>query len=409
MGTMTIRQFLFAAVVCAATAIAALACPSEASAEACPDQPPFETWLGQFRRDAAAAGVPESALAALDGMTYDPRVIARDRGQGVFQQSFLQFSDRMVSADRMLRGGRFIKSEAQLFDHVTKTYGVPAPVIVALWGLETDFGANMGTMSTLRSLATLAYDCRRPEMFRGELRDALKIIAEGDLTADQMRGAWAGELGQFQFMPSYYLAYGVDEDGDGRRDLLHSRADALASAANLLAARGWRRGEPWLVEVSVPASLDWTQADLAIKHPQSAWAEWGVALPNGRPLPPSELQASLLLPLGRMGPAFLAYENFGVFLKWNKSLVYSTTAAYLATRLAGAPPLGRGRGEVVPLGTHEMTELQRLLAARGLDGGPPDGKLGLATRAAVRAAQLRYGLPADSYPTPELLERLRQP
>jgi lytic murein transglycosylase len=406
---MTIRQFLIGALIGAATLVPALASADAAAAESCPNRPPFDVWLSQFRKDAAAAAIPDRALAALNGLTYDPRVIARDRGQGVFQQSFLQFSDRMVSADRLQRGSRFIKQEATTFARITETYGVPAPVIVALWGLETDFGVNMGDMPTLRSLATLAYDCRRPDMFRTELLDALKIIANGDLAPDQMRGAWAGELGQFQFMPSYYLAYAVDEDGDGRRDLLHSRADALASAANLLAARGWRRGEPWLVEVNVPASLDWREADLSVKHPQSTWAEWGVTLPNGKPLPPSELGASLLLPLGRMGPAFLAYDNFGVFMKWNKSLVYSTTAAYLATRLAGAPPIGRGRGEVVPLNPRDMTELQRLLAANGFDGGPLDGKLGLATRAAVRAAQLRYGLPADSYPTPELLQRLRQP
>lgn len=379
-----------------------------ATTPTCAPRQSFEAWLGDVKSEAAAAGVPPRALAALDGLTFDPRIVARDRAQGVFQQSFLQFSDRMVSADRLQRGGRFLKSEAATFAHIARTYGVPGPVIVAFWGLETDFGAVMGDQATLRSLATLAYDCRRPAMFRTELIDALKIIARGDLTAGDMRGAWAGELGQFQFMPSYYLKYAVDEDGDGRRDLIHSRADALASAANFLASLGWQRDEPWLREVRVPDTLDWKEADLAVRHPVSVWAGWGVTLPNGGALPAEEREVSLHLPMGRLGPAFLAYDNFQVFLKWNQSLVYSTTAAYYATRLAGAPPMGRGRGRVAPLNAQDLTDLQRLLSAKGWNPGPIDGKLGTATRVAVRAAQSRLGLPADSYPSPELLETLRQ-
>ncbi|PXW60054.1 lytic murein transglycosylase [Chelatococcus asaccharovorans] len=381
---------------------------SSAWAAPCSTRQPFEAWLADVKSEAHAAGVTPRGLAALDGLTYDPQIVARDRGQGVFQQSFLQFSDRMVSADRLLRGGRFLKSEAATFDHIARTYGVPGPVIVAFWGLETDFGAVMGNMSTLRSLATLAYDCRRPAMFRAELIDALKIIDRGDLKAADMRGAWAGELGQFQFMPSYYLKYAVDEDGDGRRDLLRSRADALASAGNFLASLGWRRGEAWLREVRVPDTLDWKQADLAIKHPVSVWANWGVTLPNGSALPAEEREASLHLPMGRLGPAFLAYDNFQVFLKWNQSLVYATTAAYLADRLAGAPPISRGRGRVTPLNAQDTYDLQRLLSAKGWDPGPIDGKLGTATRTAVREAQGRFGLPADSYPSQDLLEALRR-
>jgi hypothetical protein len=222
-----------------------------------------------------------------------------------------------------------------------------------------------------------------------------------------MIGAWAGELGQMQFMPSTYIKYAVDYDGDGRRDLLHSAPDALASAANFLSKVGWQRGQPWIEEVHVPANLPWDQADLAIEHPRSQWARYGVTLASGRPLPADGLAASLLLPMGRFGPAFLAYRNFKVFLEWNQSLVYSTTVAYLATRIAGAAPVHRGNAPP-SLSAQQVFELQKLLAARGLNPGKIDGKAGLDTRVAVKQAQMRLGLPADSWPTAELLERLRR-
>ena len=222
-----------------------------------------------------------------------------------------------------------------------------------------------------------------------------------------MIGDWAGELGPMQFTPSDYHKYAVDFDGDGRRDLVRSVPDTLASAANFLVGLGWRRGEPWLQEVRVPAELPWQEADLSIKHPRSQWGRWGVTLADGRPLPADDLPASLLLPMGRFGPTFLAYPNFQAFLGWNSAFVYATTAAYLANRLAGAPPIHRGNGTVVPLNSPQMLELQQLLARRGYLSGQLDGKLGLITRAAVKQAQLKLGMPADSYPTLELINRLR--
>jgi hypothetical protein len=221
-----------------------------------------------------------------------------------------------------------------------------------------------------------------------------------------MVGAWAGEIGQTQFSPSAYFKYALDGDGDGRRDLIHSGPDALASSANLLAKEGWRRGEPWLSEVRLPADLPWDQADLDIKHPRSQWARWGVTSANGSPLPADAMTAALLLPMGRLGPAFLAYHNFGVFLKWNESLVYATTAAYYAARLAGAPAVHRGRGQPEALSAAQISELQRLLAKQGAAVGKIDGKLGMQTRKGVKAAQMKLGLPADSYPTAELIARL---
>jgi Transglycosylase SLT domain/Putative peptidoglycan binding domain len=259
----------------------------------------------------------------------------------------------------------------------------------------------------LRSVLTLAYDCRRPDMFREELIYALKVVQRGDLTPAQMVGAWAGEIGQTQFSPSAYFKYAVDYDGDGRADLIHSAPDVIASSANMLAKSGWKRGEPWLQEVRVPANLPWDQADLAIKHPRSQWAKWGVTLANGSALPSDELPASLVLPMGRLGPAFLAYENFNAFREWNQSLVYATTAAYLATRLAGAPKVRPGSGAPPTPTAQQVLELQHLLVRHGYDVGKADGKLGLTTRAAVKQAQLKLGVPADSYPTAELIARLR--
>lgn len=365
----------------------------------------FDAWLASFKSEAVGAGIsPGTVESALAGVSYDPAVIKKDRGQGVFSQTFLEFSGRMVSKGRIGQGAARIKKNASLFQRLEADYGVPAPVLVAVWGLESDFGANLGDMSTLRSLATLAFDCRRPDRFRTELVDALKIIERGDLTAAEMRGAWAGELGQTQFLASNYLRFAVDYDGDGRRNLIRSSADVLASTANLLASYGWQRGQPWLVEVDVPPNLPWEEAHLAEKKSTGSWESMGVRGAHGA-IPPGN--AALFLPMGRNGPAFLAYPNFDVYLRWNESLVYSTTAAYFATRLSGAPTVGKGAGPVEVLKAKDIQALQKRLAAMGLNPGPIDGKLGARTREAVRSAQMQVGLPADGWPDSALLGALR--
>jgi lytic murein transglycosylase len=375
---------------------------------ACASPAQFGQWLQSFKREAIAQGIsPGTVSSALDGLTYDPAVIAKDRGQAVFAQSFLQFSGRMVSANRLSVGSALLKKYAPTFAQIQQKYGVPGPVLVGFWGLETDFGKVMGNMDTLRSLATLAFDCRRPDEFREQLLDALKVIERGDLTPSQMRGPWAGEVGQFQFVPSVYYRYAVDFDGDGVRNLITNTPDALASAANYLDGLGWHPGQPWLEEVRVPADMPWDQADVTIKKPRSFWAQHGVTYPSGKPIPADNLPAGLLLPMGRNGPAFLAYPNFDVYLQWNKSLVYSTTAAYYATRLAGAPPMSRGNAPVETLSLAETKELQQILARQGFDVGKIDGVIGAASRDAIRAMQVKYGLPADGYPSAELLARLR--
>jgi len=379
-----------------------------ALAASCQNTGSYEAWLAQFKKDAAAQGISSKVIAdASPSLTFDPVIIRRDHGQAVFNQTFLQFSDRMVGGARIPNGLAKIKQHAALFAEVEKEYGVPAPVLTAFWGLESDFGANFGKYKILSALATLAYDCRRPDFFRTQLFDALRIIEGGDQRVEDMIGDWAGEFGGMQFTASDYLKNAVDFDGDGRRDLINSVPDTIASAAKFLVSLGWRRGEPWLQEVHVPQNLPWQEADVNIQHPVSKWAAWGVKPAYGS-LPSGDLPASLILPMGRHGPAFLAYPNFKAFLGWNSAMVYSTTVAYFATRLNGVPNVDHsGATAVVPLSTEQVINLQKLLIKQGYEGvGEPDGKIGNGTRNAVKEAQLKVGLPADSYPTGELIERL---
>ncbi len=379
-----------------------------AASQGCSNPGPFAEWLAGVRAEAAAAGLSARALAALDGLTPSPEVLRRDRSQGVFTQHFLEFSGRMVSQDRLDGGRQRLQRHDDLLGRIEARFGVPGAVLVAIWGLETDFGANSGDFASIRALATLAHDCRRPDRFRAELMAALRIVDRGDLSAGEMRGAWAGELGQTQLLPSDYVDHATDFDADGRADVLQSVPDVLASTASLLAAHGWQRGEPWLEEVAVPADLPWAEADLTIRHRRDQWRQWGVLRRDGTALPADAVSAALLLPLGRFGPAFLAYPNFDVFPLWNQSSVYSLTIAYFATRLAGAPRVSQGNDSMKPVSAATIREIQTLLAAAGFDLGRPDGILGLRTRAAIRAVQVRLGLPADSYPTGDLVIRLRQ-
>jgi len=395
------RVSLVAALLVPLTGVAQAAAPCRTTGS-------YEAWLAAFEREAAAKGISQSAIAAAaPSLTYDQHIINIDRGQRVFAQTFLEFSGRMASNYRIQHGGALIKKYGAEFAHIDKQYGVPAAVIVSFWALESDFGADMGNYHALSSIASLAYDCRRSDRFRAELFDALRLIQRGDLRPEEMIGSWAGELGQTQMMPSEYYQYAIDYNGDGKRDLIHDVPDMLVSTGNYLQGLGWRRGEPWLTEVHVAdANVPWDQADLAIQHPRSKWAAWGVKLADGRPLPADALPASLLLPIGRFGPAFLVYQNFEVYLQWNNSLVYSTTAAYLATRISGAPPLHLGTPpQALPF--NDVKEMQGLLVRAGFDVGKVDGFMGLKTRQAVKAMQIKYGLPADSYPTPELLEHMR--
>ncbi len=379
-----------------------------ALAETCGDTGDgFKQYIASVKKEAAAQGVSQGAIAILNRLKYDPGIIKKDRAQNVFSQDFLTFQARMASAGRITKGKQLVQHHKDIFDAVEAKYGVPAPVITAFWALETDFGGFMGKSPTIQAIATLAWDCRRPEKFRPQLIAALQLLDAGDMTYEEMIGAWAGEIGQTQFMAYDYNESAVDFDGDGRRDLIGSVPDVIASTANLLRKHGWQPGEPWLQEVKVPAELPWDQADIAIQHSRKQWAAWGVKAASGKNIKADNFPASLLLPMGRNGPAFLAYHNFTkAYLKWNESLIYSTTAAYLATRIAGAGPVGKGRATVEPLDYEGIVSLQKYLARKGYDVGEIDGKIGKGTRAAVKDVQMQLGMPADSYPTPELLQAL---
>jgi lytic murein transglycosylase len=228
---------------CALVVVAVVLAAAPAQAVQCGGG--FEAWLESFKREAAANGIGPRGLAALNGLAFDPNVIARDRRQGVFRQTFEEFSARMISADRMRVGARKLKQFAGTFERIEQRFAVPGAVITAIWGLETDFGVNQGNFATIRALASLAFDCRRTDKFQAELMDALRIVERGDLAPAEMRGAWAGEIGQTQFLPSSYLKFAIDFDGNGKRDLIHSAPDVLASTANYLQGYGWKRDQPW--------------------------------------------------------------------------------------------------------------------------------------------------------------------
>jgi lytic murein transglycosylase len=386
-----------------------LAAPSLAFGQPnCRNTGSFERWLAEFKREAASQGISATAIAAASPyLVFDQRIINIDRGQRFFAQNFLEISGKMLSGGRLSGGAAKIKHHHALFAREEKEFGVPASVITAFWGLESDFGAVQGKDRTLKSLATLAYDCRRPERFRPHLFDAIRLIERGDLRPEEMIGSWAGELGQTQMMPSEYMAHAVDYDGDGRRNLIKSVPDVIGSTGKYLHHLGWKRGEPWIEEVRTPANFPWQEASLSVQHPRSKWASLGVTYPNGKPVPADGLPASLVLPVGRFGPAFLSYNNFQAYLQWNQSLNYSLTAAYYATRLDGGPAMSRGRGPIPTISFEELREVQQLLTKRGYDVGRIDGVLGLKSRTAVREMQIKFGLPADGWPTGDLLARLR--
>ena len=390
-------------------AVLLVVAPATAFGQAnCRNTGAFEPWLATFKKEAAAQGISPAAIAAAAPyLVLDQRIINIDRGQRFFAQNFLEISDKMLAGGRLPNGAAQIKKHQALFAREEKEFGVPASVITAFWGLESDFGSGQGKDQSIKSLATLAYDCRRPDMFRGHLFDALRLIDSGDLRADEMIGSWAGELGQTQMMPSEYMAHAIDYDGDGKRNLIKSASDVIGSTGKYLVHLGWKRGEPWLQEVRVPANLPWKEADLSVQHPRSKWAAWGVTRADGKPLPNDNVPTSVVLPVGRFGPAFMAYDNFQAYLKWNQSLNYSLTAAYYATRLDGAPPMNKGSANIPKITFEETRELQELLQKRGYDVGRVDGVLGLKSRVAIRELQIKSGLPADGWPTAELLAAAR--
>jgi len=371
--------------------------------------PDFARFVAEFRATAVAKGVPGEVYdRALAGLEPDSEVIVLLNEQPEFKRTIWDYLDRAVSEERMSGGRRELAARKTLFDALEARYGVDRHVLTAIWGLESKLGADAGQRSVIRSLATLAHSGRRQRYGRVQLIAALKILAAGDIDRGRMLGSWAGAMGHTQFTPIAYLDRAVDFDGDGRRDIWGSVEDALASAANFLKRAGWRPGEPVLHEVRLPADFNYELADISSSRPVGEWRAFGIRRADGRGLGDAHRRASVLLPAGARGPAFLIYRNFYIVMRYNPATAYALAIGHLADRLRGAGPfVGTWpRGERA-LSQDERKELQIRLTAAGFDPGGVDGLLGPKTRAAVRAFQKSAGLLPDAYPSVALLTRLR--
>lgn len=367
----------------------------------------FSAWRGQFRSKALRAGIPADLFdRSFNGIEPDMSVVRADRSQPEFTRPVWEYIEGATSPIRLRKGQALLSEHAATLAAIEQRYGVDRETLVAIWGMESSFGQFMGEQSVIRSLATLAYEGRRPQWAEEQLLAALQILHNGDIQPGSMRGSWAGAMGQTQFIPTTYLSHAVDFDGDGRRDIWSSSADALASAAHYLQASGWQFGQPWGMEVALPSGFDYALADSETRKTYAQWVEYGV---KGQPgnLDPQQT-GYLLLPAGHRGPAFLVFRNFNAILKYNNSSSYALAVGLLGQRFGGG-------GQILadwprsdrPLSRSERIELQEGLASQGYNPGPADGIIGANTRKAIRAYQQSLGLPADGYPTPALLQQLR--
>lgn len=389
------------------TASALIAQPLSASGSL--PAPSFGEWRQGLRSEALAAGIDGTLFdRVFADISPDPGVLKADSSQPEFTRPVWEYLDGAVSPSRIGRGRVLLAQHNAVLQRIEQRYGVEPQVLVAIWGLESNFGNNIGSHSVIRSLATLAFEGRRQSFWRSQLLAALQILQNGDIAAERMVGSWAGAMGQTQFMPTTYNQHAVDFDDDGKRDLWNSSTDALASAAHYLQASGWQRGQPWGFEVRLPVGFDYALADPEQRRSLAAWAELGV-----RPFAPTgaaaSARANLVLPAGHRGPAFLLLDNFRSILKYNNSTSYALAIGLLAdnllrpTEVQGDWPRGERQ-----LGRSERIELQELLARNGFDPGPADGIIGANTRKAIRAMQLQLNWPADGYPNSELLQQLRK-
>ncbi|HZA00994.1 MAG TPA: lytic murein transglycosylase [Hyphomicrobiaceae bacterium] len=370
----------------------------------------FRAFLVDFRVEALRRGVAAAVFdRATAGLTADPLVVALAAAQPEHLKTPRDYLETIVSEARIEAGRAQIAPLGDTLRAIENAYGVDRHVLIALWGVETNYGSAMGDHGVVRSLSTLAVeDGRRATFWRNELLAALRILDRGDINPERMTGSWAGAMGHTQFMPSTYMAHAVDFDGDGRRNIWGSAPDALASAASYLRASGWRRSEPWGLEVTLPQGFDYTLSAPDRSQPPAAWERLGVGPPSGAKWPKSQSELQLVLPAGARGPAFLVTPNFRALLSYNPALTYALTVGHLADRIAGgAPIVGPWPVDEVPLGRSEREELQRRLVQRGFDTGGVDGIIGDRTRGAIRTYQRDRQLPEDGHPSFNLLERLR--
>ena len=377
-------------------------------AEAVRDAAGFDRWVADFRRRAAARGVSERTLdAAFEGSEFVPRIVELDRRQPEFSRAIWDYLDSAVSDARIRQGREQLGSHAAEAREAETRYGVPATIIGAIWGVESNYGSNFGNYETIDALATLGYDGRRTGFAEEQLYAALQIVENGDIDRERMRGSWAGAMGHTQFIPTSFLAYAVDEDGDGRRDIWGSIADVMGSTANYLKKNGWQPGQSWGREVVLPPDFDYAQAELDTRRSSAQWQAAGVRAVDSRGLP-SLVSASIIAPAGAHGPAFMVGPNFRTILRYNNATSYALAVGLLSDRLDGAPGVyGDWPRTLASLSRTEIKDMQGLLNQLGYGTGTPDGIMGPNTRAGLRAFQKANGLTADGYPTHELLGRIR--
>jgi lytic murein transglycosylase len=377
-------------------------CASPVLAQSCGGS--FSNFVSNLKTEAVQRG---HARANVDRFFASARkdngVLKADRAQGVFQLPFIDFSRRLISQNRINKGRSMGQKYGNTFKRIERDYGVSRGVLLAFWAFETDYGAIQGNFNTANALITLSHDCRRPELFRPQVFAALELFEKGNFDPARTTGAWAGEIGMVQMLPADILENGMDGDGDGRVSLKTSAPDALVSGGKMLSGLGWRKGEPWLQEVTMPSNFDWSKTGLNHSVRTSDWQKMGVKAHGGTLV--GGLPSSIILPQGRKGPAFVAYPNFRVYFEWNQSFTYVLTAAYFANRLEGAQVYNAGNPDA-GLNNAQMKSLQKKLAARGYKVGKIDGILGANTRSAVQDMQEKLGLPADAWPTPSLLSKL---
>ncbi len=387
--------------------LVALACLPVWAQDAAVPPVAFDTWLAGFRTSAQAQGISPATLdAALTGAQPVTRVVELDRRQPEFLQTFADYLGRRLTPAQITRGQAMLAEHAALLDAVEARTGVPKAVLVAFWGLETNYGRTLGSFNIPVALATLAWEGRRSRFFESQLIDALRIVEAGHVSPIDMNGSWAGAMGHMQFMPSTFRAYAVDGDGDGRIDLWGSVADALYSAGNYLKAAGWRSGEPVAREVRLPENFDWRLARVSHRMAVRNWDTLGVRLADGAPWPAVAGPAAIVLPQGWQGPAYMVFDNFDVVMRWNRSVNYALSVAQLAQQLAGGAAVVAGPGETGALSSAQVLTMQRQLGELGFDPGVPDGLIGPRTQTALRRFQQSQGLPADGYPAPSVLARV---
>ena len=421
----------------------------------------FNVWLNDLKQEAISVGITEkTASAIVNHVEILPNIIELDRAQPEFVSPFLDYYQRRVDTLKITEGRKLLVQHAELLDKIEMQYGVPKALLVAFWGMETNYGRNQGNIDTLSALATLAYDGRRASFFRNQLIDAMRMVDAGNANVDQFVGSWAGAFGNMQFMPTTFITYAVDGDGDKKVDVVNSQADAFASAANYLSQVGWQKGQPAMVEVQLPADFEWQTAQYTLRKPVSEWRKLGVntmqasnlsaaggltqvrsankkiktkkhqsnlhqinfktknstaSLTNAQPfeaiksaLPNVSGQAAIILPQGWRGPAFMVFDNFDAVMDWNRSINYALSVVQLAKRLNGEPHILGGQfAELGALSFLQMKALQIELNNHGYEAGEPDGFPGVRTQDAVRAFQLAQRLPADGYASPNVFNYLK--